>query len=74
MHPQWGHGMWKGELAMAGESWKCDDLDPTAFENQHIQQVVRARCGDDVGLGVLEQISFGPHERYGFTSILDMAP
>ncbi|HEY1738788.1 MAG TPA: hypothetical protein VGI86_08770 [Acidimicrobiia bacterium] len=74
MHPEWGHGMWKGELAMAGESWKCDDLDPAAFQNQHIQQVVRARCGNDVGLGVLEQISFGPHERYGFTSILDMAP
>ena len=32
------------------------------------------RCGDEVGIGVLEQIAFGPHERYGFKSILDMAP
>jgi len=35
--------------------------------------VVRARSGGREGIGVLEQISFGPHERYGFTSILDMA-
>ena len=41
MHPEWGHGLWKGELAVGGESWKVDELDPMAFENQHLQQVVR---------------------------------
>ena len=50
-----------------GESWKVADLDPMAFENQHLQQVVRATCGDQVGIGVLEQIAFGPHARYGFS-------
>ena len=73
LHPSWGHGVWKGELAMAGESWKCDELDPLAFENQHIQQVVRARMGRETGIGVLEQISFGPHARYGFKEFLDPA-
>ena len=73
-HPVWGHGMWKGELAIAGESWREEDLDPMAFDNQHIQQVVRARHGDQVGVGVLEQIAFGPHHRYGFTDLLDPAP
>jgi hypothetical protein len=73
MHPEWGHGIWKGELEIAGESWKSADLDPMAIENQHIQQVVRARCGDQVGIGVLEQICFGPHDRYGFTDLLDPA-
>jgi hypothetical protein len=73
LHPSWGHGVWKGELAMAGESWKCDELDPMAFENQHIQQVVRARTGRETGVGVLEQISFGPHARYGFKELLDPA-
>jgi hypothetical protein len=72
-HPEWGHGMWKGELALAGESWRCDDLDPMAFDNQHIQQVVRARCGKEEGIGVLEQICFGPHARYGFKDFLDPA-
>ena len=72
-HPEWGHGMWKGELAMAAECWKVADIDETALENQHIQQVVRATCGDKVGVGVLEQISIGPHHKYGFSDFLDMA-
>ncbi len=72
-HPEWGHGRWKGELAIGGEKWKLDDVDPMAFENQHIQQVVSATCGDEEGVGVLEQISFGPHRRYGFSDILDPA-
>ncbi len=72
-HPEWGHGKWKGELAMAGESWKTADLDENALENQHIQQVMRARCGDDEGVGVLEQICIGPHAKYGFKSFLDPA-
>jgi hypothetical protein len=73
MHPEWGHGLWKGELAIGGESWKVADLDPMAFENQHIQQVVRATSGSKVGVGVLEQICFGPHRRYGFRDVLDPA-
>ena len=72
-HPEWGHGKWKGELAIGGESWKCDEVDEMAFDNQHIQQVVRARRGDEKGVGVLEQICFGPHARYGFKELLDPA-
>ena len=72
-HPEWGHGFWKGDLAVGGESWKCDGLDPLAIENQHIQQVVRARLGDLEGVGVLEQICFGPHATYGFKEFLDGA-
>jgi len=72
-HPEWAHGMWKGELAVAGESWKTADLDPMAFENQHVQQVVRATSGDAVGVGVLEQFALGPHSRYGFKDFLDPA-
>ena len=59
-HPTWGHGLWKGELAVGGESWKTADLDEMAIENQHIQQVVRATSGGKQGVGVLEQIAFGP--------------
>jgi hypothetical protein len=74
-HPEWGHGVWKGEEAIGGESWKCDDLEPMALENQHIQQVVRATRSDrpGQGVGVLEQIAFGPHARYGFKEMLDPA-
>lgn len=72
-HADWGHGFWKGELAVGGESWRNADLDPTAFDNQHVQQVVRARCGDEIGIGVLEQFCIGPHARYGFREFLDAA-
>ena len=75
-HREWGHGFWKGELATGGESWRCADLEPMALENQHIQQVVRAMRSDRpgaTGVGVLEQIAFGPHARYGFKELLDPA-
>jgi hypothetical protein len=72
-HPEWGHGRWKGELALGGESWKMADLDPSALENQHVQQVVRARMGGREGVGVLEQLSLGPHASYGFRGLLDGA-
>ncbi len=72
-HPDWTHGVYKGENALAGESWKLSDLDPGAIHNQHVQQVVRARLGDREGMGVLEQLIFGPYERYGFKELLDGA-
>jgi len=72
-HQQWGHGWWKGELAIAGESWRSADLDPLAFDNLHIQQLVRARMGDEVGIGALEQFCLGPHRPSGFEELLDGA-
>jgi hypothetical protein len=72
-HPEWGHGRWKGELAIAGESWKSADLDPLAFDNLHIQQVMRARTGSEEGVGVMEQFCIGPHAPSGFTDLIDGA-
>ena len=73
-HPEWSHGRWKGELAIAGEKWKCDDVDDMAFENLHVQQVMRATSGTEQGIGVLEQVHIGPNARYGFKDFLDPAP
>jgi hypothetical protein len=72
-HPEWGHGRWKGELAIGGESWRCDAVDEMAFENLHIQQVVMATSGSRKGVGALEQIHLGPQARYGFKELLDPA-
>jgi hypothetical protein len=72
-HPQWGHGKWQGELAIAGESWKDSDLDPLALENLHVQQIVTATCGDRVGHGVLEQMHIGPSTLLGFNDWFDGA-
>lgn len=73
MHPEWGHGMWKGECEISGESWKIDEVDPLAIENIHIQQVVVAQSGDEVGCGVLEQMHLGPYTPYGFKDWFDGA-
>lgn len=71
MHPEWEHGRWHGEEAMASEQWALADVDETAFENQHVQHLMRVRMtdnqgGDRSGIGVLEQVMFGPYAPYGF--------
>ena len=72
-HPKWGHGFWKGELAIGSESWNLDDIEPLRPENVHIQEVIRVQSGDSVGVGVLEQLVVGPYPRYGFKELLDGA-
>ena len=72
-HPVWGHGKWQGELAIAGESWTDSELDPLALENIHVQQIVKATCGDRVGHGVLEQLHIGPSTTLGFADWFDGA-
>lgn len=72
-HPQWSHGIWKGELACGHSVWQLDSLDPLALENLHIQQLVRARLGQKTGIGIVEQLCIGPHAPSGFTGMLDGA-
>ena len=72
-HPQWGQGMWKGELEIGGESFDPQQLDPLAPEHLHVQQVVRASDRERTGIGVLEQICLAPYESSGFTGLFDGA-
>jgi hypothetical protein len=72
-HPEWGHGIWKGPEAVAGESWKLADGDPLDFRQVHVQTLCRARLGERQGVGILEQFVIGPHAPSGFTSLLDGA-
>ena len=72
-HFEWGHGMWKGEDALAGESWQLGELDPLDPRHIHVQQLCRARLGDEEGIGCLEQLAIGPHAPSGFESLLDGA-
>ncbi len=69
-NPEWGHGLWHGDLATGSEEFKVEELDNTEPANLHIQQVVRAQWGDRRGLGVLEQIAVGPHAS-GLTGLID---
>lgn len=70
-HPEWGHGFYKGEEAFTLEHWNVNDLDVNLPQYLHVQHVVRATCGDKVGVGALEQYITGPHTRYGMTGFLD---
>ena len=76
-HPDWAHGLWKGELAIGSDSWRIEDCDNMELPNQHIQSVVKARTsgpgGVEEGVGVMEQIHIGPSRRYGFKDFLDPA-
>jgi hypothetical protein len=73
MNPDWGHGHWKGGLAIGAEHWNFADISPMDPTHQHVHHAVRARMGDDVGVGVFEQIIFGPHTQFGFHDMLDGA-
>jgi len=71
MHPHWAHGSIHGELEVGGESIALEDFVPLDPSSIHIQTLCRVRMGDRVGVGVLEQLVFGPHAPTGLTGILD---
>lgn len=78
-HPEWAHGVWKGPLAVARESFRPADLDPLTPVNLHIQAISTARHeGPDGlaadGIGIVEQLVIGPHAPSGLTGVLDGAP
>ena len=73
LHPEWGHGLWKGAEAFGAESWKPAELAPLDPRHIHVQQLCRARWGEREGIGVLEQLVIGPHRPSGFRSLFDGA-
>ena len=76
-HPEWGHGLWKGELALGHEQFRPDSVAALAPENVHVHQIVRAHLsgpeGERSGVGILETMCFGPHAPSGFKGFLDGA-
>lgn len=73
LHPEWGHGTWKGEEAVGVERWTLADLDPMALQHLHVQALCRATWGDRSGVGILEQLVIGQHLPSGFHELLDAA-
>jgi hypothetical protein len=70
-HPTFAHGTNHGGLEIGGESIKLDDFDPTDPSSIHIQTLCTVHMGDQTGVGVLEQLAFGPHFPTGLTGITD---
>lgn len=71
MHPHWAHGSNHGELEVGRDSIGIDDFPKGDIGSMHVQNLVRARMGDRVGIGVLEQACMGPHQPTGLTGFLD---
>ena len=72
-HPDWPHGVWKGEAESAVDELVLADLDPTLPQHTHVQQLVRATWGGRRGVGVLEQLAIGEHAPSGLTGLFDGA-
>ena len=72
-HPTDGHGTFLGESYRAYDSMKTADVDETMPFNQHIQALCRVKRDDGAeGIGILEQLIFGPHAPSGLSDLLDM--
>lgn len=77
-HPEWGHGHYKGELAVGYDTYDLAQLDDSQPGMLHIQAFSRARLERDdgtqsEGAGVLEQAIIGPHAPSGFSELFDPA-
>jgi hypothetical protein len=70
-HPEWAHGVWKGELAVGSDEWRLADVDPMARHNLHVQNLCAVTLDGRPGWGVLEQVAIGPHHPTGLTGLLD---
>ncbi len=77
-HPQWGHGLNHGALAVEREDLVDADVDRTAPQHFHVQALsdVIWRDADGRerrGRGVLEQLAIGAHAPSGFAGLMDLA-
>ena len=66
---RWAHGTNHGDLDAGRESTKLQDFDPTDFASLHLLNLVTARMGGHIGIGILEQACFGPHAPLGLTGL-----
>jgi hypothetical protein len=70
-HPHFSHGSNHGELEVGGESIELSAFPPLDPSSIHVQTLCRVRMGDKAGVGVLEQLAFGPHGPSGLTGLID---
>jgi hypothetical protein len=76
---EWGHGQYKGELAVGYDEYNTADVSEAEIPNNHIQAFCDARLidqkGDEhLGVGILEQLIIGHHEPSDFETLFDLAP
>ncbi len=78
MHPDWGHGQYKGENVLGYDVYAPDTVNESVPLYWHVQAFSTVRLAgpgiERVGAGVLEQLVIGAHAPSGFTGLMDMAP
>jgi hypothetical protein len=78
MHPEWGHGHYKGENALGYDTYELATVNENDPRFWHVQAICSAKLsGPDVertGAGVLEQLVIGAHAPSGFKDLFDTAP
>ncbi len=78
LHPEWGHGMYRGENAVGYDTYELGRVDENDPRFWHVQAFVNAKLsapdGERRGAGVLEQLIIGPHKPSGFKELFDTAP
>jgi hypothetical protein len=79
MNPQWGHGHYKGELAVGYDAIETSKVNENDFPYQHVQAFCAATLEGPHGFrregsGVLEQLVIGPYAPHGLTGLIDPAP
>ena len=77
LHPEWGHGMYRGENALGYDTYRMAEVNENDPRFQHVQAFVTARLkGDGVtrdGAGVLEQLVIGEYAPHRLKGIFDPA-
>jgi hypothetical protein len=74
-HPEFAHGMWKGESIVASERIGLPVDVPCSRQNIHVQAICDATYtspdgSSELGIGILEQLAIGVHPT-GLTGIFD---
>jgi hypothetical protein len=74
-HPEFGHGMWKGESVVATERITLPVATPCTREHVHVQALCDATYvgpdgSSEHGTGILEQLAIGDHPT-GLSGIFD---
>lgn len=73
-HPDWGHGCWRGPLAVGREDFAAEAL-PGRVDHLHVQAPSRVTLtsgrGVTHGFGVLEQLMIGDYAPLGLSGIVD---
>lgn len=77
-HPDWGHGVYKGPSAVGYESLELSGINESDAQFNHVEACCKARMVESngkvhEGVGIMEQLIFGPHAPSGFRDFLDVA-